>query len=102
MLRKSGAVVELQHAHLARWRGRDAELAEDALVEVLLDHLHLAVPGREDVDRAGVLELLGDLRVVADLACDLDVDERAGHSRYASTFWLIFSFTRSGISLISS
>src|SRR4051794_36624873 len=96
------AVVELQHAHLAGWRGRDAELAQHALVEVLLHDLHAAVAARIDVDGAGVLELLRHLRVVAYVVGHLYVDERAGHVGQASTFAASFSFTRSGISLISS
>src|SRR3954469_12839875 len=90
-----GAVVELQHAHVARGRGLDAELAEHALVEVLLDHLDAAVAVRVDVDGAGVLELLRELRVVADVVGHLDVDEGPWHQP-------IFSLTRSGISEISS
>src|SRR4051794_41921012 len=74
-----GAVVQLEDAHLAGRGGGYAELAEHALVEVLLDHLDLAVARGIDVDGAGVLELLGRLRVAADVVGHFDVDERAGH-----------------------
>src|SRR4051812_18833553 len=93
-----GAVVELQHAHLAGRRGIDAQLAQHAFVEVLVDHLDVPVAGCVDVHGAGVLELLRHLGVVPDVVGDLDVDESAGHQAFAP----IFSFTRSGISLISS
>src|SRR4030095_10892734 len=52
-----------------------------------------------DVHRAGVLELLGQLRVVANRVVQLDVDEHARHQ--AATF-PIFSRIRSGISESSS
>src|SRR3954447_4448552 len=74
-----GAVVQLEDAHLAGRGGGYAEFAEHAFVEVLLDHLDFAVARGIDVDGAGLLELLGRLRVVADLVGHLDVDERAGH-----------------------
>jgi hypothetical protein len=83
-----GSVVELVNTHRAGGRGVDAELAEDALVEVLLDDLEAPVAAGEDVDRAGVLELLGELGVGADLLRHLDVDEDlvellAGHQATA-------------------
>src|SRR3954464_1224959 len=88
-------VVQLEHAHLARGGGLDAELAQHALVEVVLDHLDGAVAVRVDVDGAGVLELLREARVGADVLCHLDVYEGPWHQP-------IFSLTRSGISEISS
>ena len=57
----SRAVVELEHLHRAGRGGLDAQLAEDALVEVLLDDLNVPVRVGEDVDRADVLELLREL-----------------------------------------
>src|SRR3954470_22216021 len=72
-------VVELQHLDRAGRRGLDAELAQDALVQVLLDDLHVAVLVGVDVDRTGVLELLGEPGVVANRLVDGDVDEQSTH-----------------------
>src|SRR5439155_465050 len=56
-------VVQLAHPQPAR-RGRlHAQLAEDALVEVLLHDLDPALPRGEDVHGAGLLELPGELGV---------------------------------------
>src|ERR671931_532151 len=93
-------VVELLHPHRALGRGVDAELAQHALVEVLLDHLHVAIRVFEDVHGAGILELLRDVGLVADLRIDLDVDEQTGHQ--TATSLPSFCFTRSGITAISS
>src|SRR5436190_22291220 len=90
-------VVQLAHAQRAGWGGLHAELAEDALVEVLLHDLYASLGRGVDVHRAGILELLRHLRVPADRVVDLDVDELAGHQ--AATF-PIFSRIRSGISEI--
>src|SRR3954464_9664007 len=80
-------------------RGVDAQRAEDALVDVVVDDLHaLAGPG-EDVDRARLLELLAELRVAGDRVVDLDADERGVVSHALTP---IRSLTRSGIWLISS
>src|SRR4051812_43887651 len=68
-------VVELLDPHGALRRRVQAQLAEHALVEVLLDDLHVAAGVFEDVHRAGVLELLGDVCLVADLRIHLHVDE---------------------------
>ena len=72
-----GAVVELLDDDTARGCGLDAEIAEHALVEVLPDDCDLAVLVGEDVDRADLLELRGQLGVARDLVGDLDVDEDA-------------------------
>src|SRR5207244_13350553 len=54
-----------------------AELAEHALVEVLLDDLDAPVGLPEDVDRANLLELPCDLGVIRDPVVDFDLDEEA-------------------------
>src|SRR5881394_887567 len=84
-------------------RGRvDAEVAEDALVEVLGDDFDAGVGRGEDVDGADFFELLGELGVGGDRGVDLDVDEdlvqRLGHQTAAPSF----SLTASGISSIRS
>ena len=56
-------------------RRLDAELAEHALVEVLLDELDRPSGVAEDVDRADLLELRRQLGVAGDRVVDLDVDE---------------------------
>src|SRR5512139_33721 len=73
------AVVELLDDHPARGGRLDTEVAEDALVEVLGDDHDVPLLVRVDVDRADLLELRGDLGVVADLLGDLDVDEDTMH-----------------------
>src|SRR5919204_1628322 len=93
-------VVELLHPHRALGGGIDAELAEHALVEVVLDDLHVPARVLEDVHWAGVLELLRDVRLVADLRIDLDIDEQARHQTAPPLPSLCL--TRSGISAISS
>ena len=50
-------LVELDDAHGALGRGVDAEVAEDALVEVALDDFDAGVGRLEDVDRADFLQL---------------------------------------------
>src|SRR3954466_16331008 len=97
-----GAVVELLDDD-ATWRsGLYAEVAEDALVEVLADDLHLAAVVGIDVDRADLLELRGQLRVAGDLVRDHHVDEYSlelvGHQTFAPSF----SLTAPGISSIRS
>src|SRR5262249_23729274 len=52
-----GAVVELLDVHGSGRGGFDAELAEDALIEVLLDDLDSRGAGLEDVDRADLFQL---------------------------------------------
>src|SRR4051812_1941680 len=76
---ESGPVVKLLHSHAARRCRLNTELAQDALVEVLLDDLDLAALVRVDVDRAGVGELLRNLGIAGNLARDFDVDEQAAH-----------------------
>src|SRR3954447_1742035 len=97
-----GAVVELLDDDTTRRSGLDAEVAEDALVEVLADDLHLAAVVGIDVDRADLLELRGQLRVAGDLVRDHDVDEDSlelvGHQTFAPSF----SLTAPGISSIRS
>jgi hypothetical protein len=63
---KLGPVVELLDPHRARRRGADAKLAEDALVEVVLDDLHSSVRVGEDVDRARLLETVREVGVAGD------------------------------------
>src|SRR5215210_2174421 len=70
-----GAVVELLDDDTAGRGGVDAEVAEDALVQILPDDRDLAAVVRVDVDRADLLELGGELRVAADLLGDIDIDE---------------------------
>src|SRR5262249_53623990 len=68
------ALVELDHAHRARRRRLDAEVAQRALVEVLLDEAEPSVLLlREDVHRAYLGELLRERRVGGDGRVDLDV-----------------------------
>src|SRR4051812_3426197 len=93
-----GAVVQLLDLHRAGGRGLHAQLAKDALVEVLINHLDLAIFVRVDVDGARIRELLRHLGVVANVVGDLDVDEQAGHQAVTPSR----SFTRSGISAIDS
>src|SRR3954452_23686438 len=91
--------VELVDGHRPRRRGVDAQRAQDALVDVVVDDLHALAGRGEDVDRAGLLELLGQLAIALDGLVDLDPDER-GVVPHA--FTPIRSLTRSGIWLISS
>src|SRR3954449_6682568 len=95
-----GAVVELLDVHGAGGAGFDAEAAEDALVDVLVDDLDGAVGVFVDVDGADFLELGGDGGVVLDRVLDLDVDEDLvrGHQAAAPSF----SLTTSGISSMRS
>src|SRR5205809_1828109 len=73
-------LIELHHLYLARGRGLDAELAQHALVQVLLDDAEIAVLLlREDVDRADLDELLRERRVGRDRRVHLHVDEHARH-----------------------
>ena len=60
---EDGAVVELADGDGAVRRRLEAEAAEHALVDVLLDDLDAAVAGGEDVDRADLLELLRQLGI---------------------------------------
>src|SRR5215216_1491167 len=93
-----GAVVELLHDDGPVGSGIEAQLAQHALVEVLADDLDPAVLGREDVDRAGLLELLREVGVAGDRGVHLDVDEDpVAHAATPS-----FSFTAAGISSMRS
>src|SRR4051812_41067342 len=91
-------VVQLEHPNGAGRRGLDAQLAQNALVEVVLHHLGVPVLGLVDVDRTRLLELLGQLGVVARLVGQLDVDELARHQAAPPSL----SLTRFGISAMSS
>src|SRR3954452_23012908 len=93
--------VELVDRHGPGRRRVDAQPAEDALVDVVVDDLDPLAGRGEDVDRAGVLELGGELRIAGDGVVDLDADER-GVVSHAPTPCPIRSLTRSGIWLISS
>ena len=62
---RGAVLVELDHADGSVRRGVEAQLAEHALVEVVLDDLDAASFRREDVDRADLLELARQLGVVA-------------------------------------
>src|ERR1700727_1158245 len=93
-------VVELDDLHDAVRRGVEAEAAEHALVEVLLDQLERAVCGlRVDVDRARLGQLLRKPRVGRRCVVDFDCDEETvlPHAWLLSA---IFALTRSGISSI--
>src|ERR1700733_7264344 len=95
-------LVELDDANRAVGCRINAEIAEDALVEVLLDHLDLAAGVLEDVNGADFLELGGEGGVAGYGGVDLDVDEDLvhllGHQAATSSFCLIAS----GISSIRS
>src|SRR4051794_15408961 len=93
--------VELVHGDRPWRRGVDAQRAEDALVDVVVDDLHALAGRGEDVDRAGLLELLRELAVALDRLVDLDPDE-GGVVPHAAAPCPIRSLTRSGIWLISS
>src|SRR5438094_5437889 len=93
--------VELVHGDGPLRRSVDAQRAQDALVEVGVDDLHAVVRRREDVDRAGLLELARQLGVVGDRVVDLEADERRVVS-HAAVFSRILSLTSSGMSEISS
>src|SRR5262249_28147165 len=88
-------LVELDDAHGALGRRIAAEVAEDALVEVLGDDLDPGLAGAEDVDRADLLELRRQLGVGGDRGVHLDVDEdpaeRLGHQAATPNFSLIAS-----------
>src|SRR2546425_3446226 len=75
-----GAVVQLDDAHTAG-RGRlHAQLAEHALIEVLLGDRCGAVGRlREDVYGADLSELLRQLSVAHDFWRHVDADEHRGH-----------------------
>jgi len=63
------AAVQLHHAHAARRRRLHAQVAQNALIEILLDDRRLAVAVRaEDVDRADLRQLLGQVRIPATFA----------------------------------
>src|SRR3954447_11302915 len=69
-------VVQLDDLDGRGRRGLNAELAQRALVEVLLHDLHRAVGVlRVDVDRADLGELLRHRRIFRDRRVDLHVDE---------------------------
>src|SRR5258707_139182 len=95
-------LVELDDANGAVGGGVYAEVAEDALIEVLGDDLHSGVGCGENVDGADFFEPLGELGVAGDRGVHLDVDEdlvqRLGHQTATSSFCL----TASGISSIRS
>src|SRR5262245_42473342 len=55
-LRMASLLVPLDHAHRALGRGLDAQVAQRALVEVLLDDAHARVARLEDVDGTRLLE----------------------------------------------
>src|SRR5581483_6779944 len=84
--------------------GLQAELAEDAFVEVRADDGDVAVLVGEDVDGADLLELPRELGVVGDPLVDLDLDEDrlelllGRHQTFAPSL----SLTASGISSIRS
>src|SRR6476646_974210 len=71
-LRRLLLLVELEDAYRAVGRGVDAEVAEDALVAVLVDDLNRATGVLEDVDGADFLQLGGEGGIVADRVIDLD------------------------------
>src|SRR5215218_4526916 len=98
--RQRRAVVQLLDGHGAGGRGVEAESAEHALVDVLVDDGDLAALLGVDVDRADLGQLACQRRVVADLVRDLDVDEDAGHQ--ATVLSASLRFTASGISSIRS
>src|SRR5262245_4018465 len=78
-LRIAPLLVELHHLHRARRGGGEAEVAEHALVEILLDDAQPARLRLEDPDRADLGETLRRLRVGGDLRVDPHVDEHPGH-----------------------
>src|SRR5436189_77651 len=96
-------VVDLDHPNRAVGRRVEAQPAEHALVEVLLDQAQrpvvlLAV----DVDRADLGELLRHLGVGGDDVVDLDGDEQGVGPHAAAVRSASLAFTRPGISEISS
>src|SRR5262249_32246070 len=93
------ALVELDHLDGARRRRFDAQVAEGALVEVVLDDLEGAARGLlEDVDRAHLAQLLRERRVGSDGRVDRDVDEHARHRQCPRSR----SFTSAGMSSMRS
>src|SRR2546422_5367061 len=94
-LRISSLLVELHDRHRARGSGLDAEIAERALVEILLDDLHAGAGRLEDVDGTCLLELLRQRNVLRMCARHLHVDEQPRHQ-------FIFFFNRRGFSSIRS
>src|SRR5262245_59598087 len=72
-------IVELHDPDRALRRGADAQIAQRALVEVLLDDRHAALAGGEDVDRTRLLERARERGVVRELRGDADVDEQPRH-----------------------
>src|SRR4051812_41987907 len=90
------AAVELVDLDRPGGGGLDAQLAEDALVDVGLDDVDLAVGVGVDRDGADLFELRGEVGVAGDGVVDLDADERCvgPHDRR--------SFISSGIWEISS
>src|SRR6185295_14666909 len=92
------ALVELDDLHRPGGHRFDAQLAQHALVEVLLDDAEPAVLLlREDVDRTDFGQLLREGVIRRHSGVDLDVDEHARHQCPSSR-----SFTSAGISSIRS
>src|SRR5688572_7735377 len=94
------AAVELVHGDGAR-RRVEAQPAEDALVDVLVDDLHAGVRPGVDVDRARLLEPAPQVGVAGDGVVDLDPDE-GRVVPHAALLSLSLDFMRPGISEISS
>src|SRR4051812_9228454 len=69
-------VVELEDLHGPGRRCLQAQAAQHALVEVLLDDLDARAGRHVDVDRAGLLELAREGVVAGDGVVDLDPDEQ--------------------------
>src|SRR4051794_40956221 len=97
-------LVELEHADRALRRGLDAQLAEHAFVEVLVDDLERVLFGDGvDVDGADLGELGRHLRVRRDGVVDLNCDEqRLGLGHQTAAFSCILDRRMSGISAMSS
>src|ERR687896_43440 len=109
-LQRGVPVVPLHDPHRARRCGVQAQLAQDTLVEVLVDDLDPAVHCGEDVHGARLLELARQLGVAAHGLVHVHPDEDAVEVSHAATPGRgergapleIRSRTKSGISEISS
>src|SRR5215208_4385802 len=101
-LQRGALVVELEHAYGAIGGGVEAQAAEHALVEVLLDEDRVAAFDGIDVDGADLREPGRDGGVLGDGVVDLHADEGGLGPHAAALLSASLAFMISGIWEISS